>query len=149
MCFPSTSNIMQQKTLAGENIGRFNCSDYLEEKTLVNGLQIKYRYWICIWGRKFDDWPLIDLPNLPMFSLPMFSTTQYLKWVESAVHRRYLAGANCTDKSYWQGKIWRMRYSQCLCQIHFQCVCEYWQGKFWRITHDSPFFPVKYFPCTV
>ena len=27
-----------------ENIGKFNCLDHLEEKTLVNGFQIKYGY---------------------------------------------------------------------------------------------------------
>ena len=28
---------------------------------------------------------------------------------------------NHTGKSYWCGKIWRISYSQCICQIHF-CV---------------------------
>ena len=33
--------------LVGENIGKFSCLDYLEKKTLANGLQIKYvtGYW--------------------------------------------------------------------------------------------------------
>ena len=59
--------------------------------------------------------------------------------------------ANHTGKSYWWGKIWQISYSQCICQIHFWCICEYWQGKFWRITHDLPnspiFSPAKYFLC--
>ena len=36
------------------------------------------------------------------------------------IHGKYLAGeilANHTGKSYWQGKIWQISYSQCICQI--------------------------------
>ena len=35
---------VEHKTLAGENIGKFSYLDYLEEKSLANGLQIKYGY---------------------------------------------------------------------------------------------------------
>ena len=58
--------------------------------------------------------------------------------------------ANRIGKSYWRGKIWRISYSQCICQIHFQCICEYWQGKLWRIADNSPnssiSFPHQIFP---
>ena len=45
--------------LAGENIGEFSCLDYLEKKTLANGLHIKYEYWIFrkFEGENFGDWP--------------------------------------------------------------------------------------------
>ena len=38
------SEVLTRKTLAGENIGEFSYLDYLEEKTLANGQQIKHRY---------------------------------------------------------------------------------------------------------
>ena len=38
------TGILFLKTLAGENSGEFSYLDYLEEKTLANGLQIKHRY---------------------------------------------------------------------------------------------------------
>ena len=60
--------------------------------------------------------------------------------------------ANHRGKSYWRGKLWQITYSQCICQIHFWCICEYWRGKSWRIADDSPnlpIFPRQIFPCTV
>ena len=65
------------------------------------------------------------------------------------VHRKILTGeilANHTGKSYWRGKFGK-KASQCICQIHFWCICEYWQGNFWRIVHNLPIS--KFFPCTV
>ena len=35
---------VEHKMLVGENIGEFSCLDYLKEKSLANGLQIKYGY---------------------------------------------------------------------------------------------------------
>ena len=60
----------------------------------------------------------------------------------ATVHRKVMVGkilADHTDECYWWGKIW---YSQCMCQIHFQCICEYWWGKFWWIAHNLPNTPV-------
>ena len=35
--------------MVGQNIGKFSYLDYLVEKTLANGLQIKYGYSINLW----------------------------------------------------------------------------------------------------
>ena len=56
---------------------------------------------------------------------------------------------NHTGENYWWGKIWQISYSQCICQMHFRCICEYWRGKCWRIAHNlpnSPIFPSQNFP---
>ena len=62
----------------GENIGEFSYIDYLEEKALVNVLQIKYRYRIfCKFeGKNFGDWPLICQIR-QCFLPPTFSAIQY------------------------------------------------------------------------
>ena len=62
--------------LVGENIGEFSYFDYLEKKTLANGLQIKYGHLIFrkFEGESFGDWPSIRQCFLP----PMFSAIRYV-----------------------------------------------------------------------
>ena len=45
-------------------------------------------------------------------------------------------------------KIWQISSSQCISQIHFQCICEYWWEKFWQLTicQICHFFPCQIFP---
>ena len=49
-------------------------------------------------------------------------------------------------KAIGKGKFWRISNSQCICHIHFPCICEYWQGKVWRMAHDLPNLPLPHFP---
>ena len=54
--------------MAGENIGEFNYLDYLEEKSLANGLIMAKDYWKPI------NWAL----TICQQSLPMFFAIQYI-----------------------------------------------------------------------
>ena len=59
--------------------------------------------------------------------------------------------ANHTGNSYWQGKIWQISYSHCICQLNtFSVYLWILMSKIlaW-FTKFANFFPAKYFPCTV
>ena len=63
------------------------------------------------------------------------------------VHRKYFAGGNLVNhssKSYWQGDLWRISNSQCVCHMCFPFICECWWGKFWQMIHQL--FPYQNFP---
>ena len=56
--------------------------------------------------------------------------------------------ANHTGKSNWWGKIWQISYSQCICQIHFRCICDYILARkilansLWFSNFPLPIYPV-------
>ena len=56
--------------------------------------------------------------------------------------------ANYTGKSYWRGKFWQISYSQCICQIHFQCICALLVRKLLanssQFAKFANFFPLKF-----
>ena len=80
-------------------------------------------------------------------------TVQLLQEVSNTVYGKYLAGGKFGEPYKKMLLARQISYSQCICQIHFQCIYDYWRGKFWRIAYDSPnllfFVPAKIFPCTI
>ena len=53
---------------------------------------------------------------------------------------------NHTGKSYGQGKIWQISYSQYICQIHFCVSVNIGEGNFGEYLTIRQFFPRQNFP---
>ena len=62
--------------MAGQNIGKFSYLDYFGEKTLANGLQIKYGYSISLWeealaiGHQFIKFANFSPANIVCYMVP-------------------------------------------------------------------------------
>ena len=146
--------------LVGEKIGEFNCWGYLEEKTLLNDLQIKYRYSIRIWCmyvcRKL--WQLA-INRFVKFAY-VFSANVF-HYMVSDVGGKYHTleifdrgnfwWTVYIDKRCWQRKIWRISYSQWIYVpntflVYLWILARKILVNSWRFAKFAKFFPTKY-PC--
>ena len=97
---------------------------------LISPLQLSSRFSTCTWPTQHSQYQLHTTAKI--------ATRYHTFWWEKFL-------ANHTGKRYCQGKIWWISYSQCICQIHFRCICEYWRGNFWKIATIQTNFPLPKF----